>query len=280
VSKAIPLRINALHLLDQMWQAIDQFENELHEELMIAWTTPAQRSAITAAIYASQKAYVEGGITFRKGLFPWEERLLASPLFPRGGHLLIGAVGGGREIAALVARGYQISGFEPSDLFDHAQEIARREGRVTVARGAYSDLIDAAAGRPSPLSGLVRGSAFDAVILGWGSLSHILDRREREALLEALRSVAPGAPVVLSYLPFHQVRRTGRIARGRLGLRRTLTRSGAEHQDEEALHFSPWAGFSVGFTEDDLRQLAAAGGYRVALLDVKEYPNAVLVPLE
>ncbi len=273
VKPAISLRAKAILALDRGLHDFHQFAGELRDELLVAWTTPTERDAITASIYASQPTYSEGGRMFRDGLFAWESAVLDSPHFPRAGRVLLGGAGGGREIAALIERGYDVSAFEPSDLYAQALASAQRSRRSTVVRASYSHLIDAVAGRPSPLETLVRTSKFDAVILGWGSFSHVIDPAERESLLRATHSLAPRAPVLLSYLP----RAPSQPPRGwRRLLRSVLGRAPSSHDPG----FSQYAGFWVGLDDDDITQLAALTGYRVAMRDSTQYPHAVLVPIE
>src|SRR5262249_22445928 len=151
--------------------------------------------ALTAFVYADQRTYLPGGARFQGGLFGWERRALDAPVFPRSGRVLIGAAGAGRELCALVERGFSVVAFDPCAPFaDAARKAAPRDG-ATVVQASYEDLVDAVEGRGGPLELLRAEPPFDAVVLGWGSFSHVMPASARLALLRALRVLAPRGPV-------------------------------------------------------------------------------------
>src|SRR5512146_3335463 len=59
------------------------------------------RDAATAEVYEGTARYRPGGDIYGGGLFAWERALIASEHFPRTGRVLLGAAGGGRELAGL-----------------------------------------------------------------------------------------------------------------------------------------------------------------------------------
>jgi hypothetical protein len=219
------------------------------DELAWALTSPRDRAAVTEAIYDRAVEYAPGGATFARGLTAWEEQLLAHPAIPRTGRVLLGGAGGGRELRALQERGYTVAAFEPSAKLAQAAP-------APVLRGRYQDL-DAALRGEGPLAPLREARPFAFVLLGWRSLSHVLGEEERAALFATLAQLAPGAPVIASFVPRLQPR--GRV---QLAIRQALAVVGGEPPAGAA--FVPWAGFAVELDRDDLTRAAAAGGYRVA----------------
>jgi len=137
-----------------------------------------------------------------RGLFEWEQRLVDDVL-DDGQRVLVLAAGGGREVLALLERGFDAVGYESHpDLARAAEDLLARRGhagRVHVApRDALPDDAPAA----------------DAVIIGWGAYSLLRDRAHRVAVLAAAAArLPPGGPVLLSYLERQEDLRRLRVTR-------------------------------------------------------------------
>src|SRR4029079_4693901 len=86
------------------------------------------------------------------------------------------------------------------------------------------------------------GPPFDAVVLGWGSFSHVMPRAARLALLRALRALAPKAPVLLSFAlePGPASKGKGRV---RSALQRLFAALSAPGVSEVGDHFFANGGF-------------------------------------
>jgi SAM-dependent methyltransferase len=130
------------------------------------------------------------------GLYAWEmqwfERRLPSP----PASILVGAAGGGREAEALEGLGYEVHAFEPSRrAYERCKSVL---GERRVHQASFEDLVKSTLhGKPSRLE-LPNDTRFDAVLLGWGSFGHVLDRGERFELLRACDRIAPEGPILLS----------------------------------------------------------------------------------
>jgi hypothetical protein len=232
----------------------------VRDELLLAYSSEAERRRITEAIYAAESGYMPGGDTFERGLLGWEEELLAESGVS-GGRVLLGGAGAGRELSALGARGFQVTAFEPCEaLMKHAQALAPPGSRVL--RSRYEEL------DPS----LFDDAPYALVLLGWRSLSHVIEERDRLALFAALRRLAPDAPVIASFMP-----RTVPDSAGRLRMRAVLKRLGARRVAEGS-YFLPHAGFVVTFDAEDLARMAEAGGYRIVRADLVNEGYALLTP--
>ena len=243
------------------------------EELALAVVPAAERNAVTFAIYARANTYAPAGTTFTRGLLDWEAEAVRKPPFPQSGRILVGGAGGGREVAALAALGYEVVGFEPSALSQEGARASANWPRARMVQASYDDLVRAASGGAGPLAD-VAASRFDAVILGMGSLSHLLSIEERVALLRAIRAIAPAAPVLMSYLP-GPYRNIGGFRRR---VRSSLRRLGLPGNPTPADHFQAADGFHRRTDDAEVDRIAAESGYRVHYRQTAPYGHALLVP--
>jgi hypothetical protein len=273
--------VRVLLAFDRVARRAASLQEGLRDELMLAWIVPEDRLRVTASLYAEQASYLPGGRHFKGGLFPWEQRVLESGMFPHKGRVLLGAAGGGRELMALLERGFEVVAFDPCERFaEAARQASASHAGASVFHASYADLVDAAAGRGGPLSLAVRSQGFDAVVLGWGSLSHVTFPADRLSLLRALRAIAPRAPVLASFglrpVALESPQSKGRV---RNTLRRFFAAMGAPGSSGPGDLFDPDAGFLTMFAADEITSLAWEAGYEVALWEEGSYPHAVLVPL-
>ena len=204
--------------------------------------------------------------------------LLARPEVPRSGRVLLAAAGGGRELKALLDRGFEVTAFEPNPvLFEGASRVAAGSSRARVVRATYADLM-AAVNRTGPLAGL-NDELFDFVLFGWGSFTHLTRAELQLQVLRAARALAPRAPLSLSFFmrPAKQV--DSRSARMRGALRGLLKRAGGQQPIEPGLGYDYGGGFVYSFTMDEVSDLAQQAGYRIEFLDEKVFPHVILQPL-
>jgi SAM-dependent methyltransferase len=277
---SVPLWVRVLQRTDRLaWYAYHGYE-VLRDELLIAWLDPAQRESVIERAYREQRVYLPGGTTFERGLFQWERTLLERPEVPRAGRVLLAAAGGGRELKALAQRGYDVTAFEPNPVLrEGAQQVAAQCGGL-VLDGAYADLSLALHGR-GPLRVLRARAPYDLVVLGWGSITHVLEEDDRLALLESVRALAPSAPVITSFFLRPESGHGGRTERLRRALRATFTKLGAPNgAAPEGLAYEAGGGFVYAFTESEVQALAHRAGYAVAVLESSPFPHALLIPHE
>ncbi len=145
------------------------------------------------------------------GLYAWEEKWFSRRLPKPPSRLLVGAAGCGREAKVLEGRGYSVVALEPSP---RAAERCRRtlDRASTVVQGSYQDLIAAAFGRSDSRFALGSNDRFDAVILGWGSLGHVLRAEDRLRLLSACDALCPTGPILFSLFQPAESARPERVA--------------------------------------------------------------------
>ncbi|TKD04977.1 class I SAM-dependent methyltransferase [Polyangium fumosum] len=275
----IPPWVRALLAADRLAHRIATAREGLRDELLLAWIPEADRAALTAALYARQKTYLPGGHRFESGLFTWEKRALDAPAFPRAGRVLVGAAGAGREVVALLERGYTVTAFDPCEAFVESARALAKDRPADILLGSYDDLVAAAQGRGGPLASLGDPLSFDAVILGWGSLSHVLPGAARLGLLRAVRTLAPRAVVLTSFQLRHDSEaKTETKGRLRDALRRAFTAMGAPGRSEPGDQFYADGGFFSYLSPDEIPRVAFESGYEVALFEEGPYPHALLVP--
>ena len=269
--------VRAVLAVDRVMSAIWRAWGMVREEALWAWTSQGGRERTNRATYSRLNTYSPGGASFREGLFEWELAALTSPHFPRSGRILLGAAGGGRELAELCQRGYEVVAFEPAPaLAEAAGAVAAPYPASRVIAASFADVVQAVENGSGSLAPHVCGKEFHAVILGWTSFSYVW-REERVPLLQALRSLAPRAPVLLSYM-VNADEFEGRLGKLRPGLRRLLRLTGARALAQPGDGFHPWSGFFQMLTPAEVQAVARRAGYQVAYVKGSPAPHALLVP--
>lgn len=147
--------------------------------------TLEEKSNLCVDLYAGSSWFRDD-----RGLFAWEKRWFAARLPETPVSILLGGVGAGREAKALVEMGHRVDAFDPvQDMVDLSVERIGEGGR------AWLDDYEAWAGRV--LEG--EGETYDAVLLGWGSFTHLLRPESRLKTLEAAARACPEGPIMLSF---------------------------------------------------------------------------------
>jgi hypothetical protein len=272
-----PLLVRAFVFQDRLLSLMVRASVMIRDEMLWAWTSPRDRERANRAIFADQVNYFPGGSTFEQGLFDWERTAITSPPFPPSGRILLGGAGAGRELAELCKMGYQVLAFEPSAaLAEAAGAVAAPYPESKVIRASYRDLVLAVENGSGPLAPHVGHGEFQGVILGWTSICYVW-RPERMALLKALRSIAPHAPVLLSYWLVDD-QSEGRLGKVRCWFRRLLRMTGAQTLAEPGDTFVPWGGFLQRFTPEEVQSLADRAGYQPAYVRRQPEPHAIFIP--
>ncbi|RMH36649.1 MAG: hypothetical protein D6689_22120 [Deltaproteobacteria bacterium] len=189
-------------------------------------------------------------------LFDWERAWFARRLPPPPAAVFVAAAGDGREAVELRARGYRVDALEPARRL--ADRCRRRLGAGSEVHVSRLETFDAARAR----------GPYDAVLIGWGGLSHVLDRTDREAALRTCAALAPAGPILASFF-VRGAHNPGAASRAhRLGnaAGRAVARLRGVDAGEDAggTWFAGWYGFAHAFSPDELGALAAAIGRRFA----------------
>jgi len=200
--------------------------------------TDDELSAITVALY--DRSHTAGWADF--GLRGWEEDWYAVALPPPPATVLVCAAGGGREVRALVTMGYAVDAFEPADAA--FAQLRQAEGpRCRTIQASYEDFVT---------GNIALADTYDAVVLGWGSLSHVMSAPVRRVIWKAADRHCTG-PLLASFYMRHRHRvgraeRWGRLIGEPLGRLRGVPRRGG------AVKYAHWGGFSEPLTFEEVEQ--------------------------
>ena len=180
----------------------------------------------------------------------WFKNTLPSP----PAKVLVGGAGWGREVMVLRSLGYDVVGFDP--LFTPSDN----RGVDGLLTGSYGDMIDAVLkDRATRLSSIV-DEPFDAVILGWTSLSHVTSAVRRLQIIEATDRLCPAGPILGSGWVYTEPEQPVRRSSKRLFINDLAQRigrlRGREVEDNQFI-FSPDFGFGVFIERGELEAAAS-----------------------
>jgi hypothetical protein len=227
------------------------------ERMLGRLVAPADRAALTIAIYHQQTMYQAGQPFFSRGLFQWELQLFHNPYFPRAGTVLVPAAGGGRELSWFIEQGFSVEGFDPAPSLVSSWNLTHPDHSMFIA--SYADLLQMFEAKAGPLASLSERS-FDAIVLGWGSLSHLIEEKDRRQLFMSLRQKYPKAVVAVSFLS-------------------SCDKDASRAPGTEHTYFLPWAGFVCLLGRISLQRLVEPCGYRIVFYSDETYSHALLYPM-
>jgi len=239
---------------------------------------PEDRSALAPALYS--QAHGRG----RASLFAWEEIWLARDLPRAPARVLLGGAGRGRETRWLIDRGYTVVPFDPApgSVAQHNATCPEAPGIVldyqSLARASYARQTGSIA-RPANAAAPVLDSApYDAALIGGGSLTHVLEEHDQDALFETLAELVPHGPILASF--FMQTSGTSgpeysraHVLGAQLGA--ALSRAPIESALEAGrIRCLAHAGFVYSFDRERLEELAQRSARTLALYADATYPHA------
>ncbi|MBV8151583.1 MAG: hypothetical protein JO101_06800 [Candidatus Eremiobacteraeota bacterium] len=216
-------------------------------------------NAVTLAKYSNQKTKYYFDAYNLGGLRGWEERVI-DRYFADCRTILVPAAGAGREIAALAARGFEVSAFEcTAALVDVATRFLAKQGVATWVHLTAPDEV--------PQLGV-----HDGIVIGWGAYMHIAGASRRIAFLRGLRGqIRSGGPMLASFYTRKGDSRELRfIAKAANALRR-LRGSKELIEVGDELRGS----FRHNLTESEVRREFEQGGFRLEEFSELEHPYAV-----
>lgn len=222
---------------------------------------PEDASDLTAWRYARSRHYLADWHR-EFGLFDFEARAI-DRFFPAPpAHLLVHAAGSGREVHALLGRGYRVTAAEPVAAF----AAAAREDFGTRVRVVLAAL-------ESPVSDALAGP-FAGILVGWSAYGHLLESDTRVRVLRSLREACPDGPILVSWrqTPVPGLRGTAQ------SVYEAVMPPERRNPGAIVTHFGL---FHAVIDELQLGREAQAAGSRVALFGSygdAGYPNAVLLP--
>ena len=231
---------------------------------------------LSRSTYSRSAKYSLGSTHNESGLFAFEHNAIEKMFPAPPASLLVGGCGGGRELFALSQRGYRIAAaYDPVASFVVALRNDPRlvESKERICIGTHQELESMV-----PIAELgQREKHVDAVVVGWGSYTHILGKTRRIEFLRSLRALCPRGPVLLSFFVYAEYE-AERPYRLRTTLRRLLGTTATMKESGDGLHGA--TGGIHCFTEAGFASEARNAGYRVQHWGQHEYggAHAVLVP--
>ena len=226
-----------------------------------------RRDALQRAIVKTWDGFSRTDTAILSGLMPWEDAWYARVLKPRD-HILLVGCGSGRDLVALLERGYRVDGLDPSEA---ALELARQ---VLAARRLSAEL------HAGTIEARMPSGTFDAVVFSWFTYGYIPGRSSRIGVLRRIATrLNPAGRILISYVVLERPPRsfptavTGFIAR--------VTGSdwepavgdvlGPASSDRGGLHYEHQ------FAAGELEAEAKAAGLTVVLHERGEVGTAVLI---
>ena len=228
--------------------------NDLRNAIRREWDVAGQLSC-------DQDAYA--------GLLPWEDAFYSKYLQP-GERVLVVGCGGGRELVALLERGFRADGV------DVAPECAELARQALAARGLTGEV------HPTAIEDLPLQGEFDAIIFASLVYSLIPQLDRRVAVLRRVaRHLRPGGRVLVTYVPH-----TGRPPRPVLTklARAVAALTGADWRPEYGDVLIPAGGgkmftyFEHRFLPSEVEQEIGSAGLRVLAHETGDEGKLVAVP--
>ena len=200
------------------------------------------------------------------GLMPWEQALFDRFLKPDDRILVVGC-GTGRDLIALLKRGYQVEGL---DVGPRAIALARQMlGREGLSAEIYT----------GPIEDLSLPGSFDVFIFSWFCYSYIPTSQTRIAVLRKVQArLTPGGRILISYIPAERPPRSLPV-----GLTQLVARlAGSDWRPELGDAVVPagggWKGvhYEHRFQEGEFEQEARAAGLTIIFHQRRDEATAVL----
>jgi len=262
--------ILASKVIDKSYKAIDRARSAL----ILGFASEAVANCFNDLAYDRDLSYHPESPTFRRGLFAWEERVIATYFPPPPARVLIGGAGGGREAIVLAEKGYEVTAFDPCASLTAAMSCCFA-GRLNIKmyRARYEDMPHLFPARPDASSVMLEaGPSFDAAVLGWGSYSHLRTEAQRIRALSSFRRYVHG-PILLSFS-----KPLDTPSQNRSALKKWLKRDPNDF-------FSVYSGFTHAVRVAELEAAARQSGLKIIHLNEgltadALSPHAVLVPVD
>jgi hypothetical protein len=242
-------RLRCFERADHCFSVFVKFVTALHEGVWLGSLSADELNAITASHFAASQFYksTEHNLS---GFLPWETPLLER-YFPKGSRILVAGAGAGREIFALRKNGYEAEGFECSvPLIRAGQEIFNGLGERCPIIHCAPDTVPS--GPPT----------YNALIVGWGSYTHIPTRARRVSFLQALRQRStPGSPLLVSFFTRNAHSASNSIVHRTATAARFLLRG--RRQAIEAGDRLEWSRYVHRFTRQELEAELEDAGFSI-----------------
>ncbi len=253
------MRASLFFLFDRIHRRASNALSALHQGIWLGLLGRAALHEVAMRQYLGWDEYRDPAYN-RSGLYAWEESVVER-YFSDCRSLLVTAAGGGREVLALLERGFAVEAFECSPgLVEAGNRLLEECGREASIELAPPDRVPESAG------------SHGGAIVGWGAYMHVPGRAARVALLRQLAARLPaGGPILLSFYtrPADTAAYRTIAATANLLRRLRLDPDRVERGDTLAKTFDHH------FTEAELRAEVEAAGLELVHFARAPYPHAV-----
>lgn len=203
-----------------------------------------------------------------RSIFAWERDWFSRLLPKPPARILVLAAGDGAEVSHLLASGYDVDACEPAyAAYEKCLVVVGRRGRVFQA--SYQEFVDAISLGNEEIGRFFSDVKYDAVLLGWGSLSHVYCAEARQRLLECCVRLAPTGPILLSFWMRPPELEKGRSEKIGAALGVLIAKMRRIEPAQVRLLHGVWYVPGYAFTQIELDALAAAVG-RVPVWDIDQ----------
>jgi len=272
--------------LDRLVLRLREIDRHLVEGLLLEVLDEEELDTVTIALFdlynSGRKVELGGVHRQERGLFHWERPWYKKELPPPPGRILVGGAGYGREVLGLLAMGYAVDASEPGVAM--AARVAEIKGVGLVSATSYRDLCDAVLDGAANDAAVFASQSYDAVLLGAGSLNHILTQEERLRIMDACDRLTAGPIMAGMFVASHgdwrdvmnppRSHKAGRTL-GRMLNR--LRRSGRDLRIDYA-SLTWYMGFARTAPRADIEALAASVGRTPVVVDTEAYPYVTFKP--
>ena len=238
------------------------------ETVLIQVLTTDEKARLSRYLYNMFPKSPGGAVpVWGETLAAWEETWFGRQLPTPPARILLGGCGAGREVVALIKRGFQVDAFDPAPALVSSTRAATGN-KARVLTFGYEELSSAVLDHASGEASSFARERYDAVLLGWGSLTCLIDSAERVRLLRALNHICAKGPILASfwcingYSPRKPTRRRTEQLGNALGatvakLRGVRAGTGSKER------FLSHSGFGHIFTPQEIEQLGIMIGRSV-----------------
>lgn len=246
----------------------------LVSELVLAFASDRVLDTYTEGAYNQDTTYRPSHQNFRHYLFPWEEKTIAAFFPAPPARILVGAAGGGREVLALLQRGYEVVAFEPSkELIHTLQKTLSDDAPAHLYQGRYEQL-PRLYSLDKDQHELQLGSlgCFDAAIIGWGSFVHLRNEEQRVHALKHMASVTKG-PLLVSFFMRNWDQQEEKLGRFRRLIR-------GRYNQDPGNFFYKGIGFHHYTSQDEFIRLVHKSGLKLQYINIDtrdtNWPHAIV----
>jgi len=187
-------------------------------------------------------------------IFDWESKVFEDYFNKKPGKVLVGACGAGREMKLLADKGYSIAGFDPClEYIAGAKEILTQKQILALEVKDYESFL-------TDGESIEKHSPYDLGILGWGSIVHIAENKQRLAIMRKFRELVPFGYMLISWISQPQMQEQRKKIHKLFSPLASVRRKSKNHYDTHL-------GMIHLFNEAEIKNLVRESGFEIVKLE-------------